>query len=45
MVKGFSPFQPEKVSLEAGRIMLERFEDLLRIKADFAFDTTLSTRS
>ncbi len=45
IAKGLSPFQPEKVSLEAGRIMLERIEDLLRIKADFAFETTLSTRS
>lgn len=45
IAKGLSPFQPEKVSLEAGRIMLERIDDLLRIKADFAFETTLSTRS
>lgn len=45
IAKGLSPFQPEKVSLEAGRIMLERIEDLLRIKADFSFETTLSTRS
>ncbi|WMJ72217.1 zeta toxin family protein [Cytophagaceae bacterium ABcell3] len=45
IAKGLSPFQPEKVSLEAGRIMLERIDDLMRIKADFAFETTLSTRS
>lgn len=45
IAKGLSPFQPEKVSLEAGRIMLERIDDLLRTKADFAFETTLSTRS
>ncbi len=40
IAKGLSPFQPEKVSLEAGRIMLERIEDLLRTKANFAFETT-----
>ncbi|SRR5690606_38631208 len=45
IAKGLSPFQPEKVSLEAGRIMLERIDDLLGIKADFSFETTLSTRS
>jgi predicted ABC-type ATPase len=45
IAKGLSPFQPETISLEAGRIMLERIEDLLRLKADFAFETTLSTRS
>lgn len=45
IAKGLSPFQSEKVSLEAGRIMLERIDDLLGIKADFSFETTLSTRS
>lgn len=45
IAKGLSPFQPETVSFESGRIMLERIEDLIRVKADFAFETTLSTRS
>ena len=45
IAKGLSPFQPEKVSLEAGRIMLQRIDFLFSIKADFAFETTLSTRS
>ncbi|GAB2800398.1 zeta toxin family protein [Rhabdobacter roseus] len=45
IAKGLSPFQPEKVSLEAGRIMLQRIDFLLNIKANFAFETTLSTRS
>ena len=40
-----SPFNPEKVALEAGRIMLTRIYDLLEERADFAFETTLSTRS
>jgi predicted ABC-type ATPase len=29
IAKGLSPFQPETISLEAGRIMLERIKDLL----------------
>jgi predicted ABC-type ATPase len=42
---GLSPFQPEKVAFEAGRLMLERIEHLISIKSDFAIETTLSTRS
>ncbi len=45
IAKGLSPFQPEKVSIEAGRIMLGRINELLREKENFAFETTLSTRS
>lgn len=42
---GLSPFNPESVALEAGRIMLQRIHHLLEEKVDFAFETTLSTRS
>lgn len=42
---GLSPFNPESVSFEAGRIMLERIYTLLNEGADFALETTLSTRS
>ena len=42
---GLSPFQPEKVAFEAGRIMLERIETLLKLNENFAFETTLSTKS
>jgi predicted ABC-type ATPase len=45
IAKGLSPFQPEKVSVEAGRIMLGRINDLLSQNKSFAFETTLSTRS
>lgn len=45
IAKGLSPFQPEKVSFQAGRIMLERINELLDSKIDFAFETTLTTRS
>ena len=45
IAKGISPFQPEKVSLDAGRIMLNRINELIEENQNFAFETTLSTRS
>ncbi|QMU66128.1 MAG: zeta toxin [Flavobacteriaceae bacterium] len=45
IAKGLSPFQPEKVAFEAGRIMINRINELLRDNNSFAFETTLSTRS
>ena len=45
IARGLSPFQPEKVSIEAGKIMLRRIDELIAHKQDFAFETTLSTRS
>ncbi|NMH26411.1 zeta toxin family protein, partial [Flavobacterium silvaticum] len=38
-------FQPEKVAFEAGRIMLQRVDHLLLEKQNFAFETTLATKS
>ena len=40
-----SPFNPESVAFEAGRIMLNRVRQLLSEGVDFAFETTLATRS
>lgn len=45
IAKGLSPFQPEKVAFEAGRIMLERIDELLKANKSFAFETTLATKS
>jgi len=45
IAKGLSPFQPEKVSFGAGRIMLNRIDELLSENENFAFETTLATRS
>jgi predicted ABC-type ATPase len=45
IAKGLSPFQPEKVAIEAGRIMLNRIKELIESGENFAFETTLSTRS
>jgi predicted ABC-type ATPase len=44
IAKGLSPFQPEAVSFEAGRIMLHRISELLLDGRNFAFETTLATR-
>lgn len=45
MAKGLSPFNPEGVALQAGRLMIERVLQLMRDEETFAFETTLSTRS
>ncbi|MDR3693843.1 zeta toxin family protein [Mucilaginibacter sp.] len=42
---GISPFNPESVAIEAGRIMLKRIDELLNEGGDFALETTLATRS
>lgn len=42
---GLSPFNPEGVALQAGRLMIERIIHLLREGETFAFETTLATRS
>jgi predicted ABC-type ATPase len=44
IAKGLSPFQPEKASIEAGKIMLKRLQDLINQQVDFAFETTLSSK-
>jgi predicted ABC-type ATPase len=45
IAKGISPFQPEKIAIEAGKIMLNRINELLNGDESFAFETTLSSRS
>src|ERR1700743_3459001 len=42
---GISPFNPESVAVEAGRLMLSRIRELMKDCVDFAFETTLATRS
>lgn len=45
IARGLSPFAPVLVSFQAGRIMLQRIEELLPQRVDFAVETTLATRS
>lgn len=42
---GLSAFDTDSVALEAGRIMLRRIEELADRQSDFAFETTLASRS
>jgi predicted ABC-type ATPase len=42
---GLSPFNPESVAIEAGKLMLSRIHELMGATVDFAFETTLATRS
>lgn len=45
IARGLSPFNPESVPIEAGRLMLGRMNELLSTGVDFAFETTLASRS
>ena len=45
IAKGLSPFQPESVAMQAGRIMIARMDELLQKGETFAFETTLATKS
>src|SRR5437660_12540692 len=42
---GLSAFDPESAALQAGRVMLTRLDELARRREDFAFETTLASRS
>ncbi len=45
IAKGLSPFNPEGVAIEAGRLMLERIKYLIDKEESFSIETTLATRS
>lgn len=45
IARGLSPFNPESVAIEAGRLMLSRIKDLLSRNESFSIETTLATRS
>lgn len=45
IARGLSGLNTEAVNFEAGRIMLKRLHGLADEKADFAFETTLSSRT
>ena len=44
IAKGLSRFNPEKVAIDAGKLMLMRMEELLAQGVSFAFETTLATK-
>jgi len=45
IAQGLSAYSPETVSIEAGRVMLRRLRELSARRVDFAFETTLASRS
>ncbi len=42
IAQGLSPFQPSKMAVEAGRLMIQHINDCIRKGESFAFETTLS---
>lgn len=42
IARGLSPFQPDKVTFQAGKIMIKRMKSLIEQGSDFAIETTLS---
>lgn len=45
IARGLSEFHPEDIAVAAGRIMVARLQELAAGKQDFAFETTLASRS
>ncbi|HZM03627.1 MAG TPA: AAA family ATPase [Candidatus Saccharimonadales bacterium] len=45
IAQGLPAFRPESVAFSAGRAMLNRLNELARQRIDFAFETTLASRS
>ena len=44
IARGLSPFNPEGAALAAGRVMLERMDQLVATRTAFAFETTCAGR-
>ena len=45
IARGMSAFDPDSAAIAAGRVMLSRLHELAEARADFAFETTLASRS
>lgn len=45
IAQGLSGFAPETVALASGRLMLSRIQELAELRQDFAFETTLASRT
>ncbi|MGA2185668.1 MAG: zeta toxin family protein [Bryobacteraceae bacterium] len=45
IAQGISVFHPGAAAMEAGRVMLKRLRELAEERVDFAFETTLASRS
>jgi len=45
IARGLSAFDPDSVAIAAGRVMLARIQELEEQRVNFAFETTLASRS
>lgn len=45
IARGLSELHPDRVAMAAGRIMMSRLRELAASKQDFAFETTLASRT
>src|SRR3954449_10006197 len=45
IARGLSAFAPEAAAIAAGRVMLQRLNELAGERADFAFETTLAGKT
>ncbi len=44
IAEGLSPFHPQSQNILAGRLMLQRIQELIKQKKSFAFESTLASR-
>jgi predicted ABC-type ATPase len=45
IAQGLNGFDPERAAIQAGRVMLQRLDELAASKESFAFETTLAART
>ena len=45
LAAGLSPLDPRRMALRSGRLLLERWKELVDMRCDFAFESTLSGRT
>lgn len=45
LAAGLSPLDPRRMALRSGRLLLERWKELVDMQRDFAFESTLSGRT
>jgi predicted ABC-type ATPase len=45
LAAGLSPLAPGTMELRAGRILMQRWRELVNARANFAFETTMSGKS
>lgn len=45
IAQGLSGFDPERAAIQAGRVMLTRLRELAADRRDFAFETTMASRT